>query len=123
MIAVKRAIRREGFQSMTPNDIATIALSLPGATESAHFGKRDFRAPKIFLSLPSPDTASLNLTPDQQLMFLALYPGELSALPNKWGLRGWTTLHLDRCGEATARKAIEAAWNNVAPAKFRTVRP
>ena len=107
---------------MTHDDIATIALSLPGTTESAHFGKRDFRAPKIFLSLPSPATASLNFAPDQQLMFLGLYPGEFSALPNKWGQRGWTTLHLETCEEATARKAIEAAWNNVAPKKLRDVR-
>ena len=107
---------------MTHNDIAAIALSLPGTTESAHFGKRDFRAPKIFLSLPSPDTANLNFTPDQQLMFLGLYPEAFSALPNKWGQRGWTTLRLDRCDEPTARKAIEAAWNNVAPKKLRDVR-
>jgi hypothetical protein len=100
---------------MTHDDIATIALSLPGATESAHFGKRDFRAPKVFASLPSPDIANLNLTPDQQQMFLSLYPGEFSALPNTWGERGWTALHLDRCGDATARMAVEAAWKNVAP--------
>ena len=104
---------------MTHDDIATIALALPGATESAHFGKRDFRAPKIFLSLPTPRTANLNFTPDQQMMFLGLYPEEFSALPNKWGQRGWTALDLDRCDEATARKAIEAAWENVAPAKLR----
>ena len=107
---------------MTHDDIAAIALSLPGATESAHFGKRDFRAPKIFMSLPSPDTANLHFTPDQQLMFLNLYPEAFSALPNKWGQCGWTTLHLDRCDEAAARKAAEAAWNNVAPKKFRDVR-
>ena len=107
---------------MTQDDIAAIALSLPGATESAHFGKRDFRAPKIFMSLPSPDTANLNFTPDQQLMFLGLYPEAFSALPNKWGLRGWTTLHLDRADEAAARKAVEAAWNNVAPRKLRDIR-
>lgn len=106
---------------MTHDDIAAIALSFPGTVEAAHFGKRDFRASKIFLSLTSPDAANLNLTPDQQLMFLDLYPGEFSALANKWGQRGWTALHLDRCDEPTARKAIEAAWNNVAPPTFRTV--
>lgn len=103
---------------MTHDDIAALALSLPGATESAHFGKRDFRAPKVFASLPSPDTAHLNLTPDQQLMFLNLYPGEFSALPKAWGQRGWTALHLDRCEDATARMAVEAAWKNVAPKKL-----
>lgn len=106
---------------MTHDDIATIALSLPATVESSHFGKRDFRAPKIFLSLPTPDTANLNLRPDQQLMFLDLCPGEFSALPNKWGQRGWTTLHLDRCEDATARMAIEAAWKNVAPKKVRDI--
>lgn len=104
---------------MTHDDIAAIALSLPGAVESAHFGKRDFRAPKVFASLPTPDTANLNLAPDQQLMFVELYPGDFSPLPNKWGLRGWTALHLDRCEEATARMALEAAWNNVVPKKLR----
>ncbi|MGV3553106.1 MmcQ/YjbR family DNA-binding protein [Rhizobium sp.] len=103
---------------MTHDDIATIALSFPGATESAHFGKRDFRAPKIFLSLPTAETANLNLTADQQQMFADLYPGEFAPIPNKWGQRGWTVMHLDRTDEATARRAIEAAWKNVAPKKL-----
>jgi hypothetical protein len=105
--------------AMSPDEIAAIALSLPGTAESSHFGKRDFRAPKIFLSLPSPRTANLNFTPDQQLMFTGLYPEAFAALPNKWGQRGWTALHLDACEEATARKAIEAAWTNVVPARKR----
>ena len=103
---------------MNPDSIAAIALSFPGTVESAHFGKRDFCAPKIFLSLPTPTTANLNLPPDQQLMFTELYPDEFTPLPNKWGQRGWTTLHLDRTEEATARRAIEAAWKNVAPKKL-----
>lgn len=41
---------------MTHDDIAAIALSLPGVAESAHMGKRDFRAPKIFMSLPDDAT-------------------------------------------------------------------
>lgn len=103
---------------MTHDDIARIALSFPGVTESAHFGKRDFRAPKIFLSLPTPDTASLNLKPDQQLMVLDLYPGVFSPVPNAWGLRGWTVMHLERSDDATARMAIEQAWRNVASKKL-----
>ena len=103
---------------MIHDDIAIIALSLPGVTESAHMGKRDFRAPKVFMSLPTETTANLCLTPDRQMMFAALYPMEFSALDNKWGLRGWTVLHLDRCDEATARMAVEAAWRNVAPKKL-----
>jgi hypothetical protein len=103
---------------MTHDDIAAIALSLPGVTESAHFGKRDFRAPKVFLSLPAETTANLNLKPDQQLMLLELYPHEFSALPNTWGLRGWTAMQIDRCSETTARMAVEMAWRNVASKKL-----
>lgn len=98
---------------MTPDDIATMALALPGTVEAAHFGKRDFRAPKIFLSLPSPGIANLNLAPDQQAMFVELYPEVFSPLPNAWGLRGWTSLRLDACTEETARMAVEAAWKTV----------
>lgn len=103
---------------MTPTDIAAIALSFPGVTESAHFGKRDFRAPKIFLSLPTPTTANLNLTPDQQAMFVALYPDMFSALANAWGARGWTAFDLARADRDTARRAVEAAWRNVAPKRL-----
>jgi hypothetical protein len=108
---------------MTHDDIAAIALALPGTTESAHFGKRDFRGPKVFMSLPAETTANLNLKPDQQLMLSGLYPGELTALPNKWGQRGWTTLHLDRCNETTAKMAVEMAWRNVAPKKLLAQMP
>lgn len=108
---------------MTHDDIAAIALSLPGTAESAHMGKRDFRAPKVFMSLPTPTTANLCLTPDQLLMFAGLYPQEFSALPNKWGERGWTTFHLDRTNETTARMAVEAAWRNVAPKKLLVAHP
>ena len=108
---------------MTHDDIAAIALALPGTVESAHMGKRDFRAPKIFMSLPSPATANLCLTPDQQLMFAGLYPEAFVPLANKWGERGWTALHLDRCNETTAGMAVEAAWRNVAPRKLLETRP
>ncbi|MCB1447343.1 MAG: MmcQ/YjbR family DNA-binding protein [Rhizobiaceae bacterium] len=102
---------------MTHDEIAAIALALPGTVEASHFGKRDFRAPTVFMSLPAASAANLNLTPDQQLLYGELYPDMVSALPNKWGLRGWTCLRLDRCDAGTARTLVEAAWRNVAPRK------
>lgn len=57
---------------MTAEDFANIALSLAGAIESAHFGKRDFRiGNKIFASLPAADRAVVNFTPAQQVMMVA----------------------------------------------------
>ena len=108
---------------MTHDQIAAIALALPGAIESAHFGKRDFRAPKVFMSLPAPGIANLNLKPDQQLMLSELYPLEFSALPNTWGLRGWSAFHLDATNETTARMAVEMAWRNVAGKALLAQRP
>eukprot|EP01035_Chromulina_nebulosa_P014552 gene14552-19255_t len=52
---------------MTEDDFADLALSLPGTVESAHFGKRDFRAGgRIFATPPSPGTANVKLAPDRQ---------------------------------------------------------
>ncbi|AOF91634.1 hypothetical protein BSY16_1878 [Sinorhizobium sp. RAC02] len=49
---------------MKSNDLIAIALGMPEAQESAHFGKRDFRVgEKIFMSLPQPGRAVLKLTP------------------------------------------------------------
>ena len=102
---------------MTPDEFASLALSLPGVIESAHFGKRDFRAGTIFASLPSENTGNLKLTPDQQQWLLVLHPPLFSALPNAWGLRGWTTLHLPSVEREVALQALEMAWKNVTAKK------
>jgi hypothetical protein len=104
---------------ITHDTIAALALALPGTVESAHFGKRDFRAPSIFLTLPAEDEANLAFTPDQQAMFMALHPDAFSVVPNAWGARGWTTMHLERCPEEAARAAVEAAWRTVSGKRRR----
>jgi hypothetical protein len=99
---------------MTPDEFASLALSLPGVTESAHFGKRDFRAGgKIFATLPAETSANLKLTPDQQLMMVEMHAGLFAALPNAWGLRGWTSLALALAERDIALHALEIARENV----------
>ena len=105
---------------MTADDFARLALALPDAVESAHFGKRDFRiGNKIFASLPSPDLAALKLVPDQQAMVVEMHGPLFSAVANAWGVRGWTHLALADCAEDIAKAALVLAWTNAAPKSLR----
>lgn len=100
---------------MTPDTFARLALSLPNTTESAHFGKRDFRFHnKIFASLPSPTTAHLALSPDQQALVVEMHDTLFCPLKNAWGARGWTALSLDNCPEDIALAALVHACSTVA---------
>ncbi|MDB5524867.1 MAG: hypothetical protein JWM58_2630 [Rhizobium sp.] len=99
---------------MTPSDFAALALSLPDAVESAHFGKRDFRAAgRIFATLPTETKAALKLTPDQQLMMMELYPGLFEPIANAWGARGWTHMDVAAATPEIAASALRMAWGNV----------
>jgi hypothetical protein len=99
---------------LTEDEFAALALALAGSTESAHFGKRDFRAPKIFASLPRTDLAALKLSPDQQAMMVEMYGSLFSAIANAWGQKGWTHLALADCPQDIAEHALSMAWKNVA---------
>ena len=67
---------------MISDDLIAMALGMPGAQESAHFGKRDFRVgTRIFMSLPQAGRAVLKLTPDQQAMALETDPGLCAPVP------------------------------------------
>jgi hypothetical protein len=104
---------------MTSEDLARMALGMPGALESSHFGKRDFRVgTRIFLTLPEAGRAVCKLTPDQQVMVVETEPGLCSAVPGGWGLKGWTSLHFDGAEKATVQHILETAWRNVAPKKL-----
>lgn len=98
---------------MTHDEFAALALALPDAIESAHFGKRDFRAPTIFATLPSPGRAALNFAPDQQALMKEVHGALFAAIPNKWGLKGWTHMELENCPRDVAERALSMAWENV----------
>ena len=67
---------------MTSEDLVQMALAMPGAEESAHFGKRDFRVGgRIFLALPEPGRAVIKLTRGQQAMLTETEPGLCAAVP------------------------------------------
>lgn len=101
---------------MNADDFRRVALSMSGATESAHQNHPDFRANgKIFATLGYPDTrwGMVKLTPDQQQMLVAAEPAIFKPVNGSWGQRGSTQVRLAALDEATAIGAIKMAWTNV----------
>jgi hypothetical protein len=96
-----------------------LALSLPGASEAPHFELASFRAGgKIFATLSEKDArAMVKLTPEQQEMLTAAEPEIFQRIPNAWGDKGATWLHLKHADRATAASALRTAWTNVTAAK------
>ncbi len=101
---------------MRTEDLEKRALSLPGAVENAHFGKRDFRVGKrIFMSLPEAGRAVFKFTPDQQRMLIETEPCVCAAVPGGWGEKGWTSVWFTDADEEIIDHVMDTAWRNVAP--------
>jgi hypothetical protein len=103
---------------MTPDDFRRIALSMPEAVEVNRREHSEFRVErKAFASLEGPaDTvAMLNLTSEQQAMFMHAAPKAFVSVPGGWGRLGSTNVLLASADESTVESAVAAAWRNVAP--------
>jgi hypothetical protein len=93
-----------------------LALSLEGATESAHMGHPDFRLNnRIFATLSYQDKGSgvLKLTPEQQESFVAERPDCFSPVHGGWGRSGMTFIHLEQADEALIQGALATAYRNL----------
>jgi hypothetical protein len=104
---------------MTSRDFRKIALSFPEAEERSHMDHPDFRvAGKIFGTLGYPDRSRgmVRLSPEDQHNFWKEYPEAFGPVKGAWGRRGATTMHRNIAQQEIARKAIAAAWRNVAEA-------
>ena len=96
-----------------------LALSLPDAIEVPHFELTSFRSGgKIFATLSEKDSrAMVKLTPEQQEMMTAAEPGIFQRIPNAWGDKGATWMHLKNADAKTALSALKFAIANVTPKK------
>ncbi len=98
-----------------------MALSLPEATESSHMRHPDFRVRgKIFATLgyPKKGWGMVKLTPEQQERFIQNEPDVFVPAAGAWGVRGATTVSLEKASEDTVFTALIAAWRNVAPKRL-----
>ena len=103
---------------MTATEFRHIALSFPEAVELAHMDHPDFRiAGKIFASLGIPDESwgMVNLTPEQQRVFISKAPKVFSPCNGAWGKRGYTNVHLASAEKPILQAALSAASKKVAP--------
>src|SRR3977135_3345847 len=98
---------------MSPADFRRLALSLPGASESAHMAHPDFRVGgKIFATLgyPDEDHGMVVLPPEEQERFVKSDSAAFTPAKGAWGRRGSTCVRLEAVDASTLRSAIEIAW-------------
>jgi hypothetical protein len=103
---------------MMAEEFRRIALSLPEAKEVYRRGFSHFRVErKTFATLEGPGdaVATVNLTPDQQSMFMHEAPKAFVPVPGGWGRLGSTSVLLGSVTSAQLQDALGAAWQNVAP--------
>ena len=102
---------------MTADKFRSLALELPDTVEGAHNGHPDFRvAGKIFASLgPKEAWGMIKLSPDDQAALIRAAAGAFEIFNGEWGRRGATKVCLEDAKVAVVRKALVAAWRQLAP--------
>ena len=101
---------------MTADDFRTLALSIPGAIESAHMDHPDFRVGgKIFATLGYPDAehGMVKLTPEQQTAFMKEAPRVFAPCYGAWGKGGATSVRLSAATKSLMKSAIHRASKNI----------
>ena len=106
---------------MTAAEFRRIALSMPGASESAHMAHPDFRVGgKIFATLGYPDKhyGMVVLPSEEQERFVESDSAAYTPAKGAWGLRGSTCVRLEDADAPTLQRAMEIAWRKRAPKRL-----
>ena len=99
---------------ITEDEYRRIALSLPGAVESAHMGHPDFRVGgRIFATLWPGRHGVVLLTPEEQAVLCAAEPAVFTPASGGWGRRGSTQVAFSAADAATIESALTMAWRRV----------
>jgi YjbR protein len=97
---------------VTPEDAKQIALSFEGTDEKPHFHRTAFTVKgKIFATLLAKD-GILNLMFDPKTQFIFCPPNSdvIFPVPNKWGLKGATTIKLNKATKKLVTSALKEAY-------------
>ena len=106
---------------MTSGEFRRIALSLAGASESAHVGHPDFRVGgRIFATLGYPHAGCgvVMLAPEEQEKLVQAHPSVFVPANGTWGRRGSTVVTLAAADAGMLRKVIRLAWRKRAPKRL-----
>ena len=117
----RRAPRKGPLQATTGAEFRRLALSLPAASEGAHFGNPDFRVGgKIFatLALEAEGYGVLLLTSEQQAGMVEDAPEFFSPVPGGWGRQGATRVRLEKVPHDILEAALRTAWRRRAPQRL-----
>src|SRR5690348_15154084 len=97
---------------VTPEEAKNIALSFEETDEKPHFHRTAFTVKgKIFATLLAKD-GTLNLMFDPQTQFIFCPPNSniIYPVPNKWGLKGATTINLNKATKKLVTSALQEAY-------------
>jgi hypothetical protein len=99
---------------LTAVTFTTMALSFPGAEQTAHFNRIGFKVSgrKMFATyLPTDNTANIFLSPQEQALFCQIDAAHIYPVPNKWGEKGATTFMLDHLSKDIVHEALLSAYS------------
>lgn len=105
---------------VTIDQVRKLALAFPATDEHPHFDRKAFRVKKkIFATLLEKDrTMNLMLTPEDQSVFCKINKNIIYPVPNKWGLKGATTVDLKKISMSLFKDALTVAYCTKAPSKL-----
>ena len=98
---------------ITPEQAREMALALEGVEEKPHFNRVAFTVKKkIFATLSFEDkTLNLMFSPELQFIYCPPKSEVIYPVPNKWGKKGATTIHLPKATKALVQSALKDACN------------
>lgn len=92
-----------------------LALAIPDAVEAPHFDSEAFLAKgKIFATLSEgTGRAVVKFLPEQQEVMTTAEPSIFQRVPNYWGAKGWTWVHLKHADAKAVQSALALSVDNV----------
>jgi integrase len=103
---------------MTPDVFRRLALSQPKVVEVFYRGRSEFRVLRTsFAALrgPADSEAMVQLTSEQQAMFMRAAPRTFVPMPGGWGCLRQTNVVLVSANEEIVESALVVAWRNIIP--------
>ena len=107
---------------ITVDQFREMALSLPDTIDAPHFDRTAFKVVnrRIFATLHEKSgTINIKLSPVDQSVFCSYKKGGVYAVPNKWGLQGWTTFELKNVPRELLFDALNTAYSDVMKVRKR----
>ena len=103
--------------------VRPLAMALPEAEESQHFGTPDFRVRgKIFATASLDGTRCVLKLPLHIQEAMMENEPDVFALPPGWGKHGWTFAQTDKIDPALLTDLLDLAWRTVAPKRLAAAR-